>query len=220
MPERRGRLIKTNGGQGWHRDGGTTQRGDSPENGGGYWGSAPSAESSQEYMPPSVGCNVLLYLQDMTDDTGRLHVCPGSHCGLPADPKADDRWEFEVAGSPRKTVALACKAGDVVVTHDELLHSGGFNTSSSLRAYMSTKVCRLGLPHRDDFSAVAIHELVAAAEQAGDRRALRFYGHVAARPEKEEEAAWARLLEAEAVGRRTQAHAGTGGAVSRGAARL
>jgi hypothetical protein len=209
--ERRGRLIQTNGGQGWHRDGGLSERYASEEYHGGYWGAAwarshyhpvpplvhfvpeslrnpvprflrrprrRASGAAPGYAPPAVGCNLLLYLQDMTDETGRLHVVPGSHAGLPRTPQDDDRWVFEVEGG-KPTEALAARAGDLVVTHDEVLHSGGFNTSGGLRAYMSTKVCRLGLPHRDDFSAPAVRRMVAEARARGDARCLRFFGEPA-----------------------------------------
>ena len=149
-----------------HRDGGLTERYDNEHTLGGYWGHTPG------YAPPAVGVNCLLYLQDMTLASGPLRVSPGSHLGLPSTPKDDARWEEQVEGAA-PTVALACRAGDLVMTcapllallcnvdvqhaaaasrHDELLHSGSFNTSSRARMYMSTKLCRVGQPHRDDFS--------------------------------------------------------------------
>eukprot|EP01046_Picozoa_sp_COSAG06_P021360 COSAG06_NODE_1602_length_8958_cov_85.920194_7_plen_334_part_00 len=194
---RRAKLIQTNGGQGWHRDGGITERYASPQYSGGYWGHA-----KLDYMPPSIGCNCLLYLQDMTDLSGRLHVVPGSHMGLPETPQDDDRWMLQVNGG-RPTLPLALRAGDLVITHDELLHSGGFNTSEELRAYMSTKVCRLGLPHRDDFDTPAIRQRLLEARRSGDMRCLRFFGDPAGAEaiRTSEESSWRRMLVDEASAR-------------------
>eukprot|EP01045_Picozoa_sp_COSAG04_P022058 COSAG04_NODE_2441_length_4118_cov_3.509579_2_plen_268_part_00 len=244
--ERRGQLIKVKGGQGWcspmppallrnvngvqldtlsvsawfrHRDGGLTERYDNEHTLGGYWGHTPG------YAPPAVGVNCLLYLQDMTLASGPLRVSPGSHLGLPSTPKDDARWEEQVEGAA-PTVALACRAGDLVMTHDELLHSGSFNTSARARMYMSTKLCRVGQPHRDDFSiepvsiplrsphlrrcpvsdgpsACQIQQRLREARRVGDARALRFFGDAAgletARDEEEE--VWRRLLRQEAGAR-------------------
>jgi len=92
-----------------HRDGGLTERYDNEHTLGGYWGHTPG------YAPPAVGVNCLLYLQDMTLASGPLRVSPGSHLGLPSTPKDDARWEEQVEGAA-PTVALACRAGDLVMT--------------------------------------------------------------------------------------------------------
>ena len=51
-------------------------------------------------------------------------VVPKSHLGMPASPQGDERWVEQVEGG-EPTVALALNAGDLVMTHDELLHTGG-----------------------------------------------------------------------------------------------
>ena len=52
-------------------------------------------------------------------------MVPKSHLGMPASPQGDERWVEQVEGG-EPTVALALNAGDLVMTHDELLHTGGY----------------------------------------------------------------------------------------------
>ena len=43
-------------------------------------------------------------------------------------------------------------AGDLIVMHGEMIHSGTANAvDSAIRAYVSTFVTRVGWPHRDNF---------------------------------------------------------------------
>jgi len=144
-------------------------------------------QSPRLYTPP-LACNCLTYLQDMNEQTGPLRVVKGSHLEYIFIAKEDEHKPH------RRESLLDLKAGDMVFTHHELLHSGTWNISNETRYFLSAYVCRIGLPHRDSFDLPAVHQIMADARAHNDRRMLRFFGE-----DKEfmarEEAAWARMVE-------------------------
>ena len=74
--------------------------------------------------------------------TGPLRVLPGSHLDYALIPKEDEHKP-----DPRE-VLLNLRAGDMVFTHHELLHSGKWNISREYCHFLSVYVYRIGLPHR------------------------------------------------------------------------
>ena len=139
------------------------------------------------YTPP-LACNCLTYLQDMTPITGPLRVVPGSHLDYTLIPKEDEHKPH-----PRE-MFLSLKAGDMVFTHHELLHSGTWNISTEYRYFLSVYVCRTGLPHRDNFDLPAVREILQDARTRNDRRILRLFGEDD-RFQEREEAAWRKMTE-------------------------
>ena len=82
----------------WHRD---------------RWGRMPSGA----YERP-LAFNAICYLQDLDDEYGPLRVLPGSHI----EPIA--LAEEETRKPHQDELLIYMKAGDVVLTHNGLLHSG------------------------------------------------------------------------------------------------
>ena len=74
---------------GWHRDSGGTH-------GHGVWWRWQT-DDARPYTTP-LGCNCLVYLQDMTDDSGQLRVVPFSHLGGIPTPEP----EAKMASSGKK----------------------------------------------------------------------------------------------------------------------
>eukprot|EP01047_Picozoa_sp_COSAG01_P064744 COSAG01_NODE_8624_length_2716_cov_2.982423_1_plen_160_part_00 len=152
---------------------------------------------------------VVLQLQDMTLQTGQLRFMRRSHLGWPPTPSAEAKVSPPPPGAEEQLLDL--RAGDMCFMHGEMCHSGSQNTSAQLRMYLSTFICRLGYPHRDEFSCRAARALVAAAEDAavvgGEAAAewprpaavRRFFGDVksGAAALAAEERAWAQLVAAE-----------------------
>tara|TARA_Y100000588_G_scaffold193182_1_gene207265 strand:+ start:470 stop:1315 length:846 start_codon:yes stop_codon:yes gene_type:complete len=149
---------------------------------------ATMAEQSPRLYTPPLACNCLTYLQDMNEETGPLRVVKGSHLEYVFIDEEDEHKPH-----PRESF-LDLKAGDMVFTHHELLHSGTWNISSEVRYFLSAYVCRIGLPHRDTFDLPAVHEILAEAWANNDRRMLRFFGEDSEFMAREE-AAWARMVE-------------------------
>ena len=153
---------KTGKVDGWHRDAFHLTE---------EWSNYPLSyqPGPRPYTPP-MACNHLTYLQDMTLHSGPLRVIPGSH--LDYTFIAD---ETRNTPHPRERL-LSLKAGDMVYTHCELLHSGTLNTSGTIRYFISIYLSHIGLPHRDTFETPTIKKLVAGARQRNDRRVLRLFG--------------------------------------------
>ena len=68
------------------------------------------------------------------------------------------------------------KAGDVILTHNGLLHSGTPNTSSENRYFFSIYYNISWLKHTDTFDGPNCKQLKARARKHGDYRALRLLG--------------------------------------------
>ena len=128
-----------------------------------------------------------------------VRVIPRSHLGLPPTPEGDDRW----LPHPHEAL-LDLHAGDLVVLHSDLIHSGSPNASPSLRLYTSTYLCRIGLPHRDNFDADVIRRYIAEARACGDSRVLRFFGEASQQWLASQEAGWAATTAREEAQREQQ----------------
>ena len=124
---------------------------------------------TRDYVRPWC-INTLCYLQDLTADNGPLRVIPGSH----RDPvvfSADER----VRPHPRERL-LAPRAGDVVVTHGLLAHSGTPNTGNGPRYFISTSLNMSWMKHRDALAGPRVQALIDDARERRDRRLLRLLG--------------------------------------------
>ena len=135
---------------------------------------------------PRQAVNCLIYLQEMNEATGHFLMVPGSHLDYTViDPdKVHQRH-------PRQQ-PLTVAAGDMVILHHDMLHTGCLNTSQETRYFISNYICRFGLPHRDTFDLPIVHQLMAEAPARNDRRTMRFFGEDDDLLRRQEEA-WARM---------------------------
>ena len=123
----------------------------------------------------------------MTAESGALRVVPSSHLDFSHIP-ASERSQPH----PRETL-IELAAGDMVFTHNELLHAGSINTSKQTRYFISAYVQRIGLPHRDRLNVPVIEAICREARQRNDRRTLRLFGFDANFAEREQ-AAWRAMI--------------------------
>ena len=163
----------------WHRD---------AFNYSGVWGRDNDTHHREDrvYTAPTA-CNCITYLQDMNEETGHLRILADSHLDyafiLDEDvhkPQANERL-------------VELQAGDMVYTHNEILHSGSINTSGEIRYFISAYFQRFGLPHRDTFRHPLVEAIKDEARALNDRRILRLFGeddHL----EERERAAWAQII--------------------------
>ena len=134
----------------WHRD---------------RWGRMPSGA----YERP-LAFNAICYLQDLDDEYGPLRVLPGSH----VEPIA--LAEEEIRKPHQDELLIYMKAGDVVLTHNGLLHSGTPNTSGRKRYFFSVYYNISWLRHTDTFTGPNCQQLINWARSQQDHRALRLLG--------------------------------------------
>ncbi len=113
---------------------------------------------------------VMVYLQDMTGAVGPLRVIPRSHI----DPGALD--DGAVREPHRSEVVVHAAAGDTVVLHHNLLHSGTHNTSDKERRFLGLTYSISGLRQGDNFDGPNCSGLVRTAQRTGDLRMLRLLG--------------------------------------------
>jgi Phytanoyl-CoA dioxygenase (PhyH) len=124
---------------------------------------------TRDYVRP-LCINAITYLQDLTAATGPLRVIAGSH----RDPVVFTALE---RGRPHpREILLEPRAGDVVVAHGLLAHSGSPNTSGGPRYFLSASLNLCWLKHRDALSGPRVAALVADARARRDRRMLRLLG--------------------------------------------
>ncbi len=163
----------------WHRD---------AFNYSGVWGQhrGSSHREDRVYTAPTA-CNSITYLQDMNEETGNLRILVDSHLDYTFIPDED----LTVPRLGEQLVEL--EAGDMVYTHNEILHAGSVNTSGEIRYFISAYFQRFGLPHRDIFRHPLIDALKNEARTCNDRRILRLLGEDD-RCEDRERAAWAQIL--------------------------
>ena len=163
---------------GWHRDGANTA------SAGAWWRWDKSDGPRQAYVAP-LGINALIYLQEMTFETGPLRVVPFSHMSGQPTPTPEEKMR------PMPGEAfLDAKAGDLVLIHADLLHATCVNTGKLQRYFISTFLVPLGFPHRDEFDCTAVSQLLQserAKPGGGDRRVLRLFGQDAEAVHAEEE---------------------------------
>lgn len=137
---------------GWHRD---------------RWAHLPQEGI---YTSP-LASNAISYLQDLTDDYGPLRVIAGSHRHAVAI------GEGEARSQPHSEESLIyMKAGDVIVTHNGLIHSGTPNTSGQLRYFFSIYYNSSWLKHTDNHSGPLTQQLLAEARKRKDYRQMRLLG--------------------------------------------
>ena len=134
----------------WHRD---------------RWGHMPTGH----YQRP-MSLNAICYLQDLTDESGPLRVIRGSHI----NPVAMTEQEREQPHPDEELLYL--KAGDIVLTHSCLLHSGTPNTSGEKRYFFSVYYNISWLKHTDTFDGPNCRQLIGWARGRSDHRALRLLG--------------------------------------------
>ena len=136
---------------GWHRD---------------RWAHVPFTDA---YHRPNA-INAISYLQDLTDAFGPLRVIVGSH-RKPLTIEDTDR------GIPHPDETLIhMKAGDVVITHNGLVHSGTPNTSGQLRYFFSIYYNLTWLKHTDHHTGPHTQKLLAEAKEANNHQLMRLLG--------------------------------------------
>ncbi|RAP77896.1 phytanoyl-CoA dioxygenase family protein [Paenibacillus montanisoli] len=135
----------------WHRD---------------RWGKVPTTE---RYESP-LSCNAISYMVDLDDDYGPLRVIPGSHR------KPITLTDEEIFVPHKDEVIVYAKAGDVVFTHNMLLHTGTPNTSGKNRYFFSVYYNRTWLRHTDNHSGPNVQKIVQQARLRNDHRTLRLFG--------------------------------------------
>jgi len=136
---------------GWHRD---------------RYAGVPRGEAYQR--PLSI--NLISYLQDLTPEYGPLRVIAGSHRrAITLEPEARTRPH------PEETV-VEMKAGDVVVIHNSLIHSGTPNISGQTRYFFSIYLNLTWLKHTDNLSGPSVQEIAKHARERNDHRLLRLLG--------------------------------------------
>ena len=136
---------------GWHRD---------------RWAKLPQGN---DYQHP-LSINAISYLQDLTEEYGKLRVIPGSH-------RRSVRMAEEERDRPhREEVLLDVRAGDVVVTHNGLLHSGTPNVSGKTRYFFSVYYNKSWLKHTDNHSGPNVQSIVRDARRRNDYRLMRLFG--------------------------------------------
>ena len=174
---------------GWHRD---------------RWSHMPNGQYEQP-----LAVNAICYLQDLDDANGPLRIVPDSHVE-PVTVEPGDGQQ-PLAGEQ----LIYPRAGDVVFTHNGLLHSGTPNRSGSKRYFMSIYYNHSWLKHTDTFDGPNCRQLIDWARARNDHRALRLLGqddHLQARgnsgflrPDEERWKEW-RAADTDALGASAAAH--------------
>lgn len=136
---------------GWHRD---------------RWGQVPRSDAYER--PHAI--NAIAYLQDLTEEFGPLRVIPGSH-RQPLTLTAEER------NRPHPDEKIHhLRAGDVVVIHNNLIHSGTPNTSGQTRYFFSVYYNLTWLKPTDNHNGPNVQALIQEARTANDHRLLRLLG--------------------------------------------
>ena len=136
---------------GWHRD---------------RWAHVPYTDA---YHRPNA-INAISYLQDLTHEFGPLRVIVGSH-RKPITMEDSDR------GVPHPDETLIhMGAGDVVITHNGLIHSGTPNTSDKLRYFFSIYYNLTWLKHTDHHTGPHTQKLLETARTANNHQHMRLLG--------------------------------------------
>lgn len=136
---------------GWHRD---------------RWAHVPYTDA---YHRPNA-INAISYLQDLTDAFGPLRVIVGSH-RKPVTIDEPDR------GKPHPDETLIhMGAGDVVITHNGLVHSGTPNTSGALRYFFSIYYNLTWLKHTDHHTGPQTQRLLESAKASNNHQHMRLLG--------------------------------------------
>lgn len=141
----------SNAGISWHRD---------------VYGSMPRAV---EYNPPRA-FNLLVYLQEINELTGKFRLIPGSH-----------REPTFISGDalhlPHKNEALlALSSGDAVLIDTNLVHSRSINLSSLDRLHLSVIYNHSCMRTMIDYTDSMLKKLQADIIDTGNRRLMRLFG--------------------------------------------
>ena len=118
------------------------------------------------YVPPLL-FNAMVYLQDLTEENGPLRVIPGSHR------RAMTIAPAQLALPHAEELVLHPRAGDAVLFHHALLHTGTPNRSREMRYFFCVTYNHCWLKHRSSYAGPACQALITRARAAGDRRLLR-----------------------------------------------
>ncbi len=163
---------------GWHRD---------------RWAQLPKGRYEKPWA-----FNAISYLQDMDDLYGPLRVIPRSHVN-PVSISEDQQRKPH----PDELLVYA-HAGDVIFTHNALIHSGTTNVSGRLRFFFSIYYNHSWLKHTDCHSGPNCQEILERARERGDHRVRRLLGDDAQLQNrcnwgflKAEEARWKEWIEAD-----------------------
>ena len=144
--------IEAAGGKvsGWHRD---------------RWGRMPNG-----FYERPLAMNAICYLQDLDDAYGPLRIIPDSHI-------KPIRIAKDANLQPHPDEQLVyLEAGDVILTHNGLLHSGTPNTSGRKRYFFSVYYNISWLKYTDTFDGPNCQQLITWARQRNDFRTLRLLG--------------------------------------------
>lgn len=114
--------------------------------------------------------NMISYGQELTEASGPLRVLPGSHI-LPQVVDEESRRRPHP-----DEVLVHAKPGDVILTHNLLIHSGTKNTSGKTRLFFSMYFNQTWMKPTDNLNGPGIASLIHNARARNDRRALRLLG--------------------------------------------
>jgi hypothetical protein len=135
---------------GWHRD---------------RWACVPAGC----YERP-LAINAISYFQDLDEHSGPLRVLVGSH-------REPVTLDVEERTRPHAEERIVCaKAGDVVVIHNRILHTGTPNTSGKPRYFFSLYYNLTWMKTTDDHSGPRTREIVEASRARRDARTMRLFG--------------------------------------------
>ena len=135
---------------GWHRD---------------RWARLPNGRYEKPWA-----FNAISYLQDMDDAYGPLRVIPRSHINPVSIPEEQQRKPH-----PDEILVYA-EAGDVIFTHNALIHSGTTNVTGNLRFFFSIYYNHAWLKHTDTYTGPNCQKIISEARKRGDHRIRRLLG--------------------------------------------
>jgi hypothetical protein len=135
----------------WHRD---------------PWAQVPR---STAYERP-LAINALTYLQDLDERVGPLRIIPASHRTPLTIPT-----HLRSAPHPAERL-INLKCGDVIVMHNNLVHSRTPNRSEASRCYVSVYYNLSWLRISATYDGPQAQEILKIAEEHNDRRVMRLLG--------------------------------------------
>ena len=89
------------------------------------------------FRPLSI--NTILYMDDMTDESGPTYVVPGTHRGEKLPPAGEAKHK-----PLENEVPVYAEAGDGVFINGAIWHSGGINRGDGLRRGKFTFITAIG----------------------------------------------------------------------------
>lgn len=136
---------------GWHRD---------------RYSIIPNGNSYQ--IPRAV--TALSYMHDLTEENGFLRVIPGSHR------KEIILKEEEIFAPHPEEVVVTIQAGDKIVFHNSLLHTGSPNISGEHRVFIGGSYFPTWHKTLDNFNGPNVQQIIRDAREKNDLRLLRLFG--------------------------------------------